>query len=155
MIDLFEELKTITARFEGEGIEYGLAGGLAMAVHGLVRATVDIDLLVRPDDLGRALDVARDLGYVLPAGSMTFAGGKVKMHRVGKPDADAGDVVNLDLILAGKDLAEAWNSRIAVEWEGGRMRVVSRQGLVFLKSLRGSGTDRDDIAFLEGAHDEA
>ena len=73
MLDLTEELQAITRTLAERGIEYALCGGLAMAVHGLARATVDIDLLVREEDQQRALEAAADLGFVLPAGDMTFA----------------------------------------------------------------------------------
>jgi hypothetical protein len=36
-----------------------------------------------------------------------------------------------------------------VRWERGEVWVVSRQGLVSLKRLRGSGQDQDDIRRLE------
>lgn len=48
---------------------------------------------------------------------------------------------------------EAWQSRQALAWEGGTVRVVSRQGLIALKSLRASGQDLDDIALLEDDND--
>ena len=44
MLDLLEELKNVLARLEQDGVPYALCGGLAMAVHGYPRATVDIDL---------------------------------------------------------------------------------------------------------------
>ena len=52
MFDLYEEFKSIISALEQRGIDYAVCGGLAMAVHGLARATVDIDLLIlgiKPD----------------------------------------------------------------------------------------------------------
>jgi len=37
-----------------------------------------------------------------------------------------------------------------MEWDFGRMTIVSREGLIALKSLRGSGRDQDDIDQLRG-----
>lgn len=84
-INLVEELRSITRALNEGGIEYVLCGSLTMAVYGLPRATVDIDLLIATDDLS----------------------------------------------------------------------VVSREGLIRLKSLRGSGQDLDDIEFLKGNKDES
>jgi hypothetical protein len=38
-----------------------------------------------------------------------------------------------------------------VEWEGRHLSVISREGLISLKLLRGSGQDMDDIARLKEA----
>jgi hypothetical protein len=53
MLDLFEELKAVIASLDKGGVPYALCGGLAMAVHGYPRATVDIDIVVLANDLGR------------------------------------------------------------------------------------------------------
>jgi Nucleotidyl transferase AbiEii toxin, Type IV TA system len=44
----FDRLLDILRALEAEGAEYVLVGGVAMGLHGLVRATQDIDLFVRP-----------------------------------------------------------------------------------------------------------
>jgi hypothetical protein len=56
----FDEAKQLLRAFEQHGVEYVLVGSMAMAVHGVVRATRDIDFFVRPseqniDRLKRAL----------------------------------------------------------------------------------------------------
>ena len=47
--------------------------------------------------------------------------------------------------------SEAWDSRVAAPWEKGTVTVVSRQGLIVLKRLRGSAQDVADIQALEEA----
>jgi hypothetical protein len=42
-----------------------------------------------------------------------------------------------------------------MQWEEGRLWVVSREGLIYLKSLRGSGQDLDDIQKLKERSDES
>ena len=46
MIDLAEEFEAVISALAEHGIEYAVCGGLAMAIHGFPRATVDIDLLI-------------------------------------------------------------------------------------------------------------
>ena len=48
-----------------------------------------------------------------------------------------------------------WESRIEVEWETEKLQVVSREGLITLKSLRKSGQDLDDIKSLTENTDES
>jgi hypothetical protein len=47
MMDL-DEAKRVLGAFQAEGVEYVLVGSVAMAAQGLIRATRDIDLFVRP-----------------------------------------------------------------------------------------------------------
>ena len=66
-MNLFEELMALVAELDASGIEYALAGGLAVAVWGAPRATKDIDLLVMPESVARAKAVAARRGFTLEA----------------------------------------------------------------------------------------
>jgi hypothetical protein len=149
MLDLLEELKQVINSLELEGIPYALCGGLAMAVHGYPRATVDIDLLVLADDQARVEKVAELLGYTIHARPMRFRGGEVEIRRVSKV-VDPGQILSLDLLLVTDAVRTVWEGRQTMEWDFGKISVVSREGLVTLKSLRGSGLDQDDIKRLRG-----
>jgi hypothetical protein len=85
--------------------------------------------------LPSACSPARDLGYSIPADPMSFVGGAVEIRRATKIDAASGDL---------------WRERTRARWAQGELWVVSRQGLVLLKRLRGSGPDRDDVKRLAG-----
>lgn len=148
-MDLYDEFTAIVAALEADKVGYAVCGGMAMAIHGLPRATVDIDLLVPAGDLERALATARRSGYMLAADPMSLAGGAVQIRRVSKVDAIARDLLSLDLLVVTPAIEQAWRDRVRVRWDGGELWVVSRQGLVRLKQLRGSGQDRDDIERLE------
>lgn len=149
MLDLLEELVTLIDALESRRIEYAVCGGLAMAIWGLPRATVDIDLLVEPGSLGAIEEVAAFHGYTFKANPMTFSGGAIVIHRVTKIDPDGGDVLMLDLLLVTPAVTDAWQNRTRVQWDHGVMSVVSREGLVKLKSYRSSGIDLDDIKRLQ------
>jgi len=149
MLDLFDEFRAVVSALGAQKIDYAVCGGLAMAIHAFPRATVDIDLLIRPADLGAVTTVARSLGYTLEAKPMTFKEGDVEIRRISKPDPELGDVLVLDLLLVTPATEEVWRTRVEVAWEHGTVWVVSRRGLVTLKSLRGSGQDLDDIEVLE------
>ena len=82
MLDLYEELKAILAALENRGLEYALCGGLAMAVHGFYRSTIDIDLLILDEQLDEVKGVARSLGFAIEAQPMTFAKGAVEIRRL-------------------------------------------------------------------------
>ena len=101
MLDLYEELRALTARLEGREVGYALCGGLAMAVYGTPRATVDIDLLMPSESLPEATALARQLGYTFEAAPMTFADGAIQIQRLSKIDPESSDVLTLEPGRAG------------------------------------------------------
>lgn len=149
MLDLEQELAAILAALHETGIDYALCGGLAMAVHGAPRATIDIDLLVRDEDLDRIRDVAGRLGFTFRALPMKFSGGSVRIERVTKIDPTDGETLMLDLLVVTPDLEWVWADRERRGWRGGQLTVVSRKGLIQLKTYRSSAQDLADIEKLE------
>jgi hypothetical protein len=154
MLDLYEEFKNLIESLHRREIPYALCGGLAMAVYGMPRATVDIDLLAPPESVPELMDMAAGLGFDVPAGVMRFAEGAVIIHRRSKTDPESGDLVSLDLIEVTPAFEEVWAKREKASWEKGEICVVGREGLIQMKSLRMSGQDGDDILFLRGRTDE-
>src|SRR5688572_5773774 len=69
-LDLFSALNT-------HGVEYVLIGGLAVALHGVERNTMDIDIsvVVTPENLNRLIDAAKELRLtpVLPVALSALA----------------------------------------------------------------------------------
>jgi len=155
MLDLYEELKTLVRHLNEAKIDYALCGGLALAVYGITRATVDIDILIEKKTLAEVHFTAQGLGYTLKAEPMTFAQGVVEIHRVSKIDPESRDLFSLDFLVVTPDIISVWEDRKEVEWEGGKLSVLSREGLITLKSLRKSGQDLDDIQKLKEGFDEA
>ncbi len=149
MLDLFDEFVALVDALEKARLPYAVCGGLAMAIHGLPRATIDVDLLVPIDAADDVLRLAYQLGYTISAQPMSFAAGAVEIRRVTKVDAASGDILSLDLLLVTPTLNEVWVGRARIAWERGEVWAVSKTGLVALKTLRGSGQDQDDIKRLE------
>ena len=153
-MDLLGELEILTAKLDLLQIDYALCGGLALAIYAKPRATLDIDIMIELDSLRQTKNAAADLGFTLSAAPMEFDGGNVKIHRLIKIDDDSGESLMLDLLIVTPQTRQAWESRQTVEWDGGPLKVVSPQGLIFLKSLRSSGQDQDDIEYLRSIADE-
>lgn len=148
MLDLFQELVRLIEALETRRIEYALCGGLAMAVWALPRATIDIDLLIEPESADAVEAVGQSLGYTIKARPMTFSDGAIAIRRISKVDPTEGDLLMIDLLLVTPQITDVWQARTRVEWDGGSLAVVSREGLVKLKTFRSSGTDLDDIKRL-------
>jgi hypothetical protein len=153
MIDLYDELRALVRSLNEARASYALCGGLAMAVHGKVRATIDMDLLVPPQELDEVKAACHSCGYAIEAMPMLMAAGRVPIVRLTKVETRSGDSLTVDLLVVTDSTAPVWSGREQVTWEGHSLWIVSRQGLIALKRLRGSGQDLDDIAWLEGTND--
>ena len=155
MLDLYEELKGLIARLDEGGIQYALCGGLALALYGIPRATVDIDILIQRESLAPIQAIVGGLGYIIKAEPMTFAQGDVEIHRFSKEDEETGYWLPLDFLLVTPRTERVWENRQERQWEEGTLWVVSQEGLIYLKSLRGSGQDLEDIQKLKDGTDES
>jgi hypothetical protein len=153
-MDLLSELKTLIDVFDKNKMDYALCGGLALAVYARPRATLDIDIMVEPDSLDKTKQIVQALGFNLPSASMSFKNDSVQIHRMTKIDDESGEHLVLDFMLVTEKTKYAWDRRVSVDWEGGTLKVLDPKGLIFLKSLRKSGQDLDDIEYLKALIDE-
>ncbi len=144
-MDFFVELKSLTDALNANSVPYALCGGVALAIHGVPRATQDIDLLVLPADLDRFREVARQCGFTLESFPMDFASG-ITIQRLTK--LIQGQPLMLDILLVGPSLQGAWEGRQAAEIEAGQVVVVSREDLISLKLAAGRPQDLVDVQRL-------
>ena len=156
MLNLVDELSNLVRGFEEHHIEYALCGGMAMGVHGRTRATIDIDLVILSESWFGVLELAKTLGYNIRGKDLSFADGAIEIRRVSKVDPEDNDLLTLDFLLVTPDILDVWESRQQIEWENGKLSVVSKAGLISLKQLRSSFQDLADIQALESedAYDE-
>jgi hypothetical protein len=153
-LNLVDELHAIAAAFVGAGIRYAICGGLAVTMHGAPRMTKDIDILVDPEDLPRAVETVRPLGYMFAALPMVFDEGSVRERHVQRiSKIVGGDHLVLDLLLAKASLARFLDGRVEVVLPEGVLAVVSREALLAMKRLAGRRQDQADIEKLETQED--
>jgi len=148
MATLIEELSQLISALEESEIEYAVCGGLAMAVHGFARATLDIDVLIRPESLEQAYEVGKENGYDIRGLDISFKERAVEIRRVSKID-DEGEVLSLDLLLVTPHVEDVWATKEIVDFVGGQLTVVSREGLIKMKTLAGRPQDLADIDRLQ------
>lgn len=154
-VDLEEELQRVIDALASAQVPYALCGGLALAVHGVPRATKDIDLLVRDEDLPGAFEALARAHFTLRAGPIPVGvrtGTPQTLHRATR--IIEGVPCSVDLLSVSASYQAAWESRITVEWRGRPLQVVSREGLVAMKRLSSRLKDQADLAALEGRDEE-
>jgi hypothetical protein len=152
MATLLDEFKSITQALNDAGIDYAVCGGWAMAIHGLPRATMDIDLLVLSEDVARIWLIAQDLGYEVEGLPLHF---DVEIRRISKVDTASKQLITLDLLLVGDTIEDVWQNRKLVNWPEGSSWVVSPGGLIKMKLLAGRKQDLADIEKLRELSDES
>ena len=149
MATLLDEFKTITHSLNDAGIEYAVCGGWAMAIHGVPRATIDIDLLIRGDDLDSAWRIAKEHGYDVEGLPLNFADGAIDIRRISRVHPEEKRLFTIDFLLVTPQLHEVWHKRELVEWEEGKTWTVSKAGLIMLKEISGREQDLLDIKELK------
>jgi hypothetical protein len=148
MSTLLEEFKSVTEALNSAGIEYAVCGGWAMAIHGLPRSTIEIDLLITTEDLERVWEIAKGNGYDVEGLPLHF--GAIEIRRISRMDPETNNLFTLDLLLVTRALGDILRKRELVEWGEGRAWVVSKSGLIELKRISGRDQDMVDIKRLEG-----
>jgi hypothetical protein len=146
-VTLYDEMRAVLEALDPATVEYALIGGLAVAVWGAPRATKDIDLLLRREDLERAKAALRLAGFVLEALPFEFKDG-TEVHRLNKVDA-AGNLMTVDLMLVDANLEFAWNGRAALPFGDRKIVVVSREALIGMKARAARPQDIADIQNLK------
>ena len=144
---LIEELRLIVDAFHRHEIDFALCGGLAVAAHGLVRATQDVDFLILEESLEKAYIAAAEVGYDIRGLDISFKERTVEIRRVSKIVGE--DVISLDLLLVTPHVEDVWEGRENREFAGEALAVVSRAGLIKMKQQAGRPQDLADIERLE------
>jgi predicted nucleotidyltransferase len=146
-------LRDVVAQMEAEGIPFALIGAAAMAVHGVSRATADIDLLtVDP----RALRKDLWSGFEARGASLRLIEGDIDDPLAGSMRFSlAGDRI-VDIVVG----RYAWQREIietAEEISIGEItvKVARPAGLVLLKLHAGGPKDAWDICALLESHEQA
>jgi hypothetical protein len=145
-----DELLRLLRAFETEGLEYVLIGATALGLHGIVRATEDVDVIVRAtpenlDRLRRSLRLAYEGDDSIEDIRDADLLGDYPSVRYYPPSGDLyidvmtrlGEVVNFDTVEAEiKDL------------EGVRVRVATPRALYRMKKDTVRALDRRDAQVL-------
>lgn len=144
---LNEDYRDILQIFIEEKVEFLLVGAYALAVHGLPRATGDIDLFIKPDK-DNSDRVYRALGRF-----------GAPLTGISREDFMSDDLIfqigvvprRIDIItsISGVGFDEAFRERMITEVDGIKIPVISIDKLI--KNKEASGRDKDifDVKILK------
>ena len=141
------DFRDILSAFCEEKVEFLVVGGYAMAFHGFVRATGDIDLWIRCCD-ENAPRVWRALQkFGAPLFDLTLEDLKTPgiVFQIGIVPS------RIDVLtqISGVKFDEAWQEHQTVEIEGLQIPVIGKTHLLVNKKQIGRPKDNTDILWLE------
>lgn len=149
MPTLLQEFTNITTALNENEIDYAICGGWAMAILGYPRATIDIDLLILSKDLDEVSKIAQSFGYDVEGLPLHFHDGKIEIRRISKIDKETKSLLTIDFLLVTEAIKDVWRNRRIFRWNEGKVFSVSKEGLIFLKTISGRLQDLADIERLE------
>ena len=129
-----DPLLRLLARFREQGVEYVLVGGQAVRINGYLRATEDIDVLLRPtrangEKVIRAVGFLASAADLKPEWFVADADGSIENIRV-------ADELLVDLLFTANgesyDSVQPYVREIDIE--GTRVRVLNIDGLIRTKT---------------------
>jgi hypothetical protein len=152
-MNVFEEFKRLVLQLEKQAVvRYALVGGVAMAFYTEPRFT-RVDLLVDSEDFEKTKSILEKDGYFESALPWTFPEVAIELHRFLKV-ADEDDEMLIDIVVARNgETREIIRNAVEAESGHGRVMLVSKPDLIWLKRTRDSKQDRVDIEKLEDDKD--
>lgn len=137
----------LLAAFNAHAVEYLVVGGYALAVHGHVRATKDLDVWVRPsaENAPRVLAALMDFGAPLHDLSKEDMATEGTVFQIGVPPLRVDVITAID----GVTFDAAWPDRVTVRLDDTPVPVLSRHHLIANKKASGRLQDLADVERLE------
>lgn len=154
-IALNEDFRDMLEALNHAHVEFLLVGAHALAVHGLPRATGDIDLLVRPTDDNAQRVVA----------ALQMFGAPIEAHGLSAKDFSTQGTVyqlglpprRIDLLteISGVSFDEAWDDRVQASIDGIAVQVIGRRTLLRNKRATARPKDLADAEALEATEESS
>jgi len=143
---MLNQLKGVFSSFQKKEVKYIVIGGIASVLHGVPRATFDLDILIEatPANAEKLLDALVDAG--LGTASLTSVE-ELLAHEI----TILNDFVRIDVQTStpGIDFSEVWAKREEMEYQGQLFYILSKEDLIKSKKAAGREVDLEDAHLLE------
>jgi len=153
--ELNNDFRDLLGALTDAGVDFLVVGAHALAVHGRVRSTGDLDIFVKPTQANaeRVLEALRRFGAPLAAHHVTpedFARPD-GVYQIGLPPR------RIDILtsISGVDYDEAARDAQPVTIQAVHFRVPSRRAMILNKRATGRPKDLEDLRALEQSTEDA
>ncbi len=143
---MLNRLQDIFRSFEKHEVKYVVISGSAAILHGVPRATFDLDILIEatPENAQRLLDALLEAG--LGTAALTSSGdilaNEITVFK---------DRVRIDVrpSTPGLGFADAWPRKKVITYQGQDFFILSREDLIRSERAAGRAVDLEDARLLE------
>ena len=141
------DFKDLLSEFNARGVEYLVVGAYALAAHGHVRATGDLDIWVRPAPINAKRVIAALAAFGAPLQDLT----EDDLSRAGVVFQIGVAPVRIDVLtgIDGVAFDEAWQERFTTRYADQTVPVLSARQLIINKRAVGRAQDMADVDWLE------
>ncbi len=143
---MLNRLQDVFKSFQQHEVKYVVIGGVASVLHGVPRATFDLDILIEAtaQNAKRLLKALAEAGF----GTATMTSAEdIVAHEI----TVFNDRVRIDVQTKtpGVTFEEVWLRRKTINYQGQDFFVLSRDDLIASKRACGRDVDIEDIRLLE------
>ncbi|MBV9957076.1 MAG: hypothetical protein JO360_01590 [Acidobacteria bacterium] len=139
MLDVF-------ASFQKRNVKYLVIGGIAAVLHGVPRATFDLDILIEasPDNAQRLLDALTDASF---ATATMITANELLAHEI----TIFRDRVRIDVQTStpGITFGAAWQKKVVMTYQGQEFYIAAKDDVIASKRAAGRDKDLEDVRMLE------
>jgi len=143
---MLNQLQGVYSSLQKHKVRYVTIGGVAAILHGVPRATFDLDILIEAtlENAQRLLDALLDAG--LDTAAMTTAE-EILAHEI----TIFRDKVRIDVQTAtpGIEFEAAWQKKVVMKYRKQAFYVVAIEDLIASKRAAGRAKDLEDVRLLE------
>ncbi len=148
---MLNRLLDVFASFESHDVRYVVIGGVAAILHGVPRATFDLDILIEAssENVRRLLEALTDASM----GTATMTSPEEVLENA---ITIFQDRVRLDVqtTTPGVAFKKAWANRKTMNYQGQSFYVLSKGDLIASKLAAGRDVDLEDARLLQLDEDE-
>ena len=143
---MLHRLSNVFRSFQEHEVRYVVIGGIAAILHGVPRATFDLDILIDP-----TLDNTRRLLEALAQAGLGTASLTTPEAVLANELTIFKDRVRVDVLTTAPGLAfqRAWTERQTMAYQGQAFFVLSKENLIASKRATGRAVDLEDVRLLE------
>lgn len=143
---MLNRLQDVFKSFQQHDVKCLVIGGIASILHGVPRATFDLDILIEPttENAKRLLNALVDAG--LGTASLTtpenILANEITIFK---------DRIRIDVQTStpGIRFKDAWTRRQIVAYQGQDFFILSKEDLIASKRAAGRDVDKEDVRLLE------
>ncbi len=141
------DFRDLLSAFNAHGVEYLLVGAYALAAHGRVRATGDLDVWIRPEpkNARRVMTALAEFGAPVQGLSESDLTSADLVFQIGIAPLRIDVLTAIDAV----EFDDAWRNRVESRFADQPVPVLSREDLIRNKRAAGRAQDLADLEWLE------